>query len=321
MAIMYDLVLGTFFKLSMYYKSYLLNLFMPNVDKLGLNTEELIGLVGLLITIGGLIFRGAIYLYKLWKRSKEDEDLPPIPSGGTIINNYPLIDKPYIVAFFGLPGSGKTTIIRRLNNTVDTVEQIDSTKDIEIQQGIFTSAEFKRKIKAQFIDYKGQKPSQLFQFNPPNSVNALFIILDLAPRMYFQGTKAIVPYDKFLKWFKGNPEKIMSNRILQHEKYVSQWTIEPLITKIFSKELECVKILINKRDLIEELIKDCDYEISDNIETHILDMFDGIIREVKHAFYQNGMKNVSVEIISAREYVSNNILNSLLIDQISKLVK
>lgn len=240
-------------------------------------TSILAGVVAVLKEVGGI----AVDAYKKSLVKQDDSN-----SSQTINDNEEIIkdiDQSNVcrIMLYGMPTSGKTTIIENLF-TRGTPSPVESTtvfhwyerKDF-LELG---GAEYKVAV----ADYRGEDPDQILDeksldanhyavsfFGPPNGrlVNVIFFIVDLfgddAPNKHLEPDK----YKEFLDSYATDAVKKIERRVNANKRYIPEWYLKSIIRVVHSEEnLFAIRLFINKMDILEDMLSR-NYIPSHSLET------------------------------------------------------
>jgi adenylate kinase family enzyme len=237
-----------------------------------------------------------------------------IPGRSVIVDPQPvLILNSYRILLFGLPGSGKTTLIKSML-TVQAPKAEISTDEYDVYQAELTTS-LRPLIKqwVEIADYKGNKPSQI-TVNPPERffgaeenrlINSIFFIVDLFPRI---DEKKHTPMDpeETREWvissYQSKAHSKIMNRLKQCELYMNKWQIEQVFAAAFStNNLRSVRLIINKSDILNAVIKAGYLPGIDaaSFEMETLKYFEEIESNIRKACEENQVSDFSVCILSA----------------------
>jgi GTPase SAR1 family protein len=157
------------------------------------------------------------------------------------------------LVLYGLRGSGKTTLIKKLL-TIDELGLEPSTTASQIYQGqIMPNLTADQPINLRVADYYGEKPSNFLDMvksefttsNGDSIVNTIIFFVDIAPRgMDMDGS--LMADDQMIA---AMDIQQVTNRITEHEDYISRSILEVLFSQIGNENLHSVRLLINKADL------------------------------------------------------------------------
>ncbi|MFM2432254.1 MAG: hypothetical protein RLZZ511_3468 [Cyanobacteriota bacterium] len=158
---------------------------------------------------------------------------------------------------YGLRGSGKTTLIKKLL-TIDELGLEPSTLESKVYQGqIMLGLAANQAVNLRIADYYGEKPSNFLdmvetEFTQSSGgaiANAMIFFVDIAPRgTSFDGD--LLSDEAILAQMD---QAAIAKRIQDHESYLSNSTLEILFSRVVSENLQSVRLLINKADLVEVL--------------------------------------------------------------------
>jgi GTPase SAR1 family protein len=202
--------------------------------------------------VGACTLLAALVFFKPVKEAFQQISLTPTTSIGIIP---PSITPNFNLVLYGLRGSGKTTLIKKLL-TLDELGREPSTLESKIYTGqVKFDLTTDRPINLRIADYYGEKPSRFLDMikteftNAQGAaiVNAIIFVVDVAPRgLDLDGT--IMTDAKLIAAM--DPEKI-ADRVAEHQDYISRSILEVLFSQIASSNLQSVRLLINKADLVE----------------------------------------------------------------------
>ncbi|MBE9032162.1 hypothetical protein IQ266_20700 [filamentous cyanobacterium LEGE 11480] len=161
------------------------------------------------------------------------------------------------LVLYGLRGSGKTTLIKKLL-TIDELGLEPSTTEAKVYEGkIMAGLGADQSINLRVADYYGEKPSNFLEMvkseftesDGSSSVNAIIFFVDIAPRgVDIDGS--LLPDEKIIAMMDKTQ---VANRITEHEDYISRSILEVLFSQIGGENLKSVQLLINKADLVEAI--------------------------------------------------------------------
>jgi Signal recognition particle receptor beta subunit len=206
----------------------------------------------LAIFVGACTLLAALVFFKPVKDAFQQISLPVAPSPPIAPkNNTP----DFNLVLYGLRGSGKTTLIKKLL-TLDELGREPSTLESKIYTGqIKFDLTTDRAVNLRIADYYGEKPSRFLDMikteftNSQGSsiVNAIIFVVDVAPRgLDLDGT--IMTDAKLVAAMDGDK---LTDRVAEHQDYISRSILEVLFSQIASSNLQSVRLLINKADLVE----------------------------------------------------------------------
>ena len=229
----------------------------------------------------------------------------------------------YRVLIFGLPRSGKTSVLKRII-TADKPTIEDSTGNFDIyDETLRLGLKNPERYQVSFADYQGQKPSQISSDPPENffglpeqrTVNAILFIVDLFPEIRDEKGK-VLDNISFFEKYKENALELIEKRVKDNLQYINQWTIEPVFTVCYNERyLWSVRLLINKTDLLREIISRgyIPNITLDDLDEFALKYYTPIEVELQEACAQNNIQDFSVHLLSAATGENiNNLMGELL---------
>lgn len=262
-----------------------------------------------LLSIGTLLFDGT----KHWLNEFAKKNIYGMQDDEIVVE-LPKFNNSYRVCLYGLPGSGKTFLIKSLLSALAPRLQL-STDEYDVYENEVT-INLKPLIKQSvaIADYKGDKTSQI-KVNPPEDffgaeddrkINAILFVVDMFPRIEDRVTKIPLTPEKtkefVLSEYKQNGLRKIKNRIQETEDYMTKWAIEEIFTVAYSKNnLNSVRLVINKHDLIRVVVE-AGYisgVSSDTLESFALKSFSKIEKRIREACKINDISDFSVCILSA----------------------
>lgn len=212
----------------------------------------------------------------------------------------------------GLGRSGKTSIIKHIL-TGNAPRQEKSTDSFFIREGKQTlDLENPDEITVSVVDYKGQQQSQVttdsYQypefFGKPGLrlINVLVVVVDLFPEL--ENSKGKVLADgQLIKRYKKNAKERIEERIKEHEEYINQYFIQQLFTLTSAKKLFSVRLLVNKVDLLREVVA-CGYlpEVTEKtMKLYAKGLLKKISGDISAACRKNNIDDFSIHLVSAKK--------------------
>jgi hypothetical protein len=161
---------------------------------------------------------------------------------------------------FGLGRSGKTTLIKQLLYAIPPDESQEITETFHVYHGVVTLEPESPPLHLSIADYKGQKPSQVLTNAPedffgPRShrlTNVLIFQVDLVPE-FIENNVPLTDEEILAKYAAGAMRKVQ-DRIAKHVEHLSSGIVELVFSVAVSKNLRAVRLLINKIDLVNQMI-------------------------------------------------------------------
>lgn len=216
------------------------------------------------------------------------------------------------ILIVGLGRSGKSSIIRHIL-TEAAPRQEKSTGNFNIyEKKKSLDLENPIDITVSVADYKGQKQSQItndsyiypdfFGKRSERLINVLVFVVDPFPEL--KNSKGEVLADnQLLKRYKKNSKEQVEERVKEHEVYGSQYFIQQVFELTSKKNLFSVKLLINKIDLLREVIA-CGYlpDVTEKtMEKYSKDLFQNISGDLMEACKQRDVDDFSIHLVSAKK--------------------
>ena len=236
------------------------------------------------------------------------------------LNEPNLKNKGCTIYLYGGAGTGKTSLANSWY-TANTRPHV-STTDIHCYELEIPRNSLKRKYtKIRVIDYKGQKQSQVTTNIPDKFVgrknkrlvNAALFLVDIVGR-FDENDDILDTERKQLLWLNSNTEVKVNERIKEHTYYING-SLEIVFSVIYSLNLRSVKLVINKFDIIENLLKNGFLPNPSNLDhtDYAKNLFEKIESEISQACRENNIQDFSVEVISAKkDYRTRFVLESII---------
>lgn len=173
------------------------------------------------------------------------------------------------ILLFGMPSSGKTTIIENLILS-GPIKTKKSTEFFDVHRLEATLRLGGPKFDVAFADYKGEDPKQITDedninnepialefFGPAEKrqVNVVIFVVDLFPLRIPLKDKNPEGYESFLSSYKINAEAQIIERVNANLRYINEFYIRYPLEVAHSREnLFAVRLLINKTDVLKDLL-------------------------------------------------------------------
>jgi hypothetical protein len=237
------------------------------------------------------------------------------------------------VLVYGHSGSGKSTFIEnalayeearppetfdfvtysaKINMSLRPVVPATGSDDTESKRATSYEAEA---VDVVVADYRGQDPRQVITRPDPDffgprerrEINALLFFVDFFPTYFHEVTKIMYNDEETIaevtKGGPGQTEAIIRERAKAHSEYLSRINIGFLFDVAFSPNLRCVKLLINKVDLLTKIVRmgrlpgvsQANYRQFEEA------LFGEIRKNIVTTCKDNGIRNFTVERITATE--------------------
>lgn len=216
----------------------------------------------------------------------------------------------YRICIFGRSGSGKSTFIETAFTLINPNRNRRSTETFDyykfkVQLGLrnFTDVAI--------ADYRGQNPSQIiihalpdfFGSEDSRVVNAVVLIVDLIPRKNDDKGNPLED-EALLLWLREeNAIEKIEARVREHYDYINEASLELLFASLYSSNLKSVIFLINKLDLIDNLINDGYITLRNcrNGKEYAKQKFETMIQNISRDCSGLEIKNFSVFTVSAKK--------------------
>ncbi|MCE7992944.1 MAG: GTPase domain-containing protein [Roseivirga sp.] len=210
----------------------------------------------------------------------------------------------YDIFIYGFSGSGKSTLIQR-QFTLDTLP-LKSTKQVDYYSvqlaGGLKDIPNNNYVALNIADYKGQDVTQLHEAAKENPfIDALLIIADLAPAYNDEGEK-MNSDTEVLDYVSSDFNRIFYRRIDdQRHKYLSEFALQPVIKYVLGNSLKSIRFVINKVDLLEQMVKKGLLTINTDSDSFAIDLYSEPIQHLKNFCKANDIEDFKVEVISVTQ--------------------
>ena len=222
------------------------------------------------------------------------------------------------IYLYGLAGVGKTSLCESFGATGTGASQT-STNDI--QYHTFQKILGSKSLNVAVLDYPGQKhylvtvylPEQYAGRKRNRIINAAIFIVDIVGRRDYTGA-ILDTTERQLAWLQDDTEQKINQRIKEHTTYING-SLEIVLASIFSLNLRSIRLVINKFDLIQELLKS-EHIVNHNNLNYVdfaKQLFEEITIEIEKACGDNNIRDFQVEVISAKnDYNTRKLLDGIL---------
>lgn len=213
------------------------------------------------------------------------------------------------ILVYGLPRSGKTTLIKRIL-TAEKPQREESTAKFDIyEEDLRLTLEDPKKYAVAIADYKGQKPSEV-TVNPPERffgapgqrlINVILFVVDMFPEVKDANGERIDDGELVDK-YEPDARKYLHYRVRQNGLYVNAFDIEQVFAVAYSEmHLFAVRLLINKIDLLSRVVsRGYLPQLSvESVDQYALGIYAATAESIKNACDANNVDNFSVHLISA----------------------
>ncbi|MDJ0594134.1 MAG: GTPase domain-containing protein [Pleurocapsa sp. MO_226.B13] len=244
--------------------------------------------------------------------------------------NIPIKTSQLTIFLFGRGGSGKTTFIKSIlsSENLNSNYSQSSTEYVEYYKGEYNASpklnkRFGKKYKVPIViaDYKGQTPQQALELKKKfmSQVNAMIFIVDVVhPDPESRGDA--LSYQELMEYLSSKTKEKIEYRVKQHISYLGDSFLSVLFPKISSvnrNKLKSVRLVINKIDIVQQLIMEGYLSHDQSPEDYARNQFEYIERQLDQACRQNGIPDLEIQAISlikgthVRDLIQGLILNHL----------
>lgn len=249
--------------------------------------------IGLWIAIGALIFQSV----RDWLRQLGER---------LFVSRAPKLR----MLVYGLGRSGKSTIVDRFLTVDDqTVEQHRkiSTPEFTIEEAEIILRKSKKKYPIAIADYKGQTPDEIVVDAPEEffgakgnrKVNVLIFVVDLFPEPR-DSSGNLIDDIQMLRAYKNGSEQKLRKQVEENRLYVNKFSIQPVFSVCHNSEnMIAVRVLINKADLLKELIDKNFLPNNTSVHDYALSLYSETIDSISKACEDYQIADFSVHVISA----------------------
>jgi GTPase SAR1 family protein len=241
------------------------------------------------------------------------------------------------LCIFGLGGSGKTTFIEKAfregNHSLNSDKMPDPGETQRFCLHEFSSSELRNSemagnFKIRIADYSGQHPDQLLNPGVESNdelrrficregeevvINAIIFVVDIVGRPEDYNVIDDSALKVLLNSNLNDAFMCIQDRIEDHKEYINRGMVQSVFTVMKSKNLNLVKLLVNKKDILEsmknnELDKRKSQVRIEEIEAYVKDEFQKRLEVIAEL-----CKNISGEreVKPELQFVSFSDLNDI----------
>jgi GTPase SAR1 family protein len=215
------------------------------------------------------------------------------------------------ILIVGLGRSGKTSIIRHVIAD-DCPKREKSTNHFTIYDELYRLG-LNDPVRCPFMiaDYKGQKLSQItndknlhpefFGKTGQKLINVIIFVVDLFPEI--RNNKGdLLSDERIVKRYKSNAGGLIEERFKEHEEYNIKYIVQQVIELASPQSLFSVRLLINKIDLLREVVKHgyLPQVTEKNLEKYTKKLFSKISDTIRTACEENEIESFSDHFVSAK---------------------
>lgn len=229
----------------------------------------------------------------------------------------PIKSSELTIFLYGRGGSGKTTFIKSLlsleslkNGHQSSTEHTGYYRGVRYYSPNAGSNIQKRyNVPIHIADYKGQAPTQALNLrrNFMSQVNAIIFVVDIVhPNPRLNGS--VLSDAELIEWLSTDTEKKIDSRVTEHISYIGDAILSIIFGNILSvnkNRLRSVRLVINKVDIIQKLMSKgyLPKAVASGLssEDYVYKKFEPIKKYVGDACTQNGILDVSLNIVSFTE--------------------
>lgn len=209
------------------------------------------------------------------------------------------------IAIFGMPGTGKTSLITQLL----TQDYFPKSKNQLTRFNSYThdfrlGLDSQRRIRVSLSDYPGSKlsevtvytPSEFFGVRDKRKANFVIFLVDLFPELN-NWDGQILSLTQCVQEIGPNISPIIEQRVLENCKYLNEFTLEPFFEITHSNvNLYTIVLIINKVDILT-VAKTLGYLSNIDESEYVSQLYSPLITTLKRICEEKRVK-FSVHLIS-----------------------
>lgn len=222
------------------------------------------------------------------------------------------------IYLFGKAGSGKTSLCESFG----AISSGASRASTDSTDCYFLTKNFGGKnLNVAITDYKGQNPSEV-TINLPEKyvgdannriINAALFVVDIVGRENYNN-ELLDTVPRQIAWLEDDTDRKVLKRVEEHTTYING-SLEIVFATIYSENLKSVRLVINKFDLIQKLLRSGHLQNSNNLTDELFaeQIFEKIINELQSACAAIHIQDFKVEFVSAKnDYNTRGLMDRIL---------